>query len=150
MWTALSTVAAWLSLVRPAPIWDFDQLPRSADGGIDPFGVLLRLSAVLMVLALGVGLAGAAWVLFVRRLRREPTIGRRFSPFRSLIPKSPDSPDYVRTTPKALCSECRRDGREEWTRIRRGRRNRGPAAFTRCRYGHVIGFRQNSLFAGDA
>lgn len=149
-WTALSTVAAWLSLVLPAPIWDVDQFPRSADGGIDPLGASLRLGLVPIVLVLGLAVSVAAWVVFVRRWRREPTIGRRFSPFRSLIPRSPDSPDYVRAIPRALCSECRRDGREEWTRIRRGKRNRGPAAFTRCRHGHVVGFRQNSLFAGDA
>lgn len=148
-WTALSAVAAWWAIVLPAPIWDIDQFPRSADGAIDPLGLSVRLSAVLIVLAAGLAASAMAWGVFVRRRRREPTIGRRLSPFRSLIPRSPESSEYVRTTPHALCSECRRDGREEWARIRPGRRDRGPAAFTRCRHGHVIGFRQNSLFAGD-
>jgi hypothetical protein len=150
--SVVSAVAAVLPLIEPSPVWSVD-LSAVALDPTDPdrtvMGVFLRCALALAVLALGTFVSARAWRAFRRRHRRLPKIARAWSPFRSLIPRSPESTEFVRTTVLAECSQCRDDHRHSMARVRRTRRRSGDRVYTKCALGHVRGFRENSLFYGE-
>jgi hypothetical protein len=143
--TVVSAVAAVIPLVVPVPVWRADLTVSTLLNPVES-DVILRSEIALVLLMLGVFVSARAWGAFHRRRLRLPKLGHRWSPLRSLIPRSPHSREYVRTTAVAQCSECREDNRVTMAVIRRPGRRDGGAAYTRCALGHVIRFRANGLF----
>lgn len=144
----VSAVCAVLSVRLPSSLLDVVRVAADSNAPHDLGVLLVRVTVTVGVLAVGIVVSSAAWRVFRRRRLRLPTIAVR--PFRSLIPVDQHSGRFVRAVPVARCTECAEDNRFEQARVRRGRRRRGQGAYTRCRLGHTIRFRENSLFSGRA
>lgn len=139
--TVFSCAISVFTLLWPTPFWQGTNPSTESLSSSWPvfwcrIGILVAVTFVLI----------RVWRFALRHRRAQPKIGRRWSPFRSLIPVDRAGSRYQRVTARARCSRCWENSRDEWgTIVHRGRGRHRWIAY-RCRLGHVTGFLADSLF----
>lgn len=139
--SVIGCIVGIATVLAPAPIWLLDT------GSVNSLlASALTNAPRAAVTAAAILTIVLAWRFALRRRRALPKIGRRLSPFRSLIPADPSGAGYRRVTVAARCQVCARNNRDEWGVIATRGHGRSKWIGFRCRLRHSTPFRADSLF----